>query len=112
MEKNIIIIPSRLASSRLPNKPLADICGKTMIHRVYEQALKSKAGDVVIACDGEEIANEAQIVSMSIEDDFVERGGMISVQMGRRSFELNINHKNIEKFKTKFDPIVPSLVVN
>lgn len=60
LQKNIIIIPSRLASSRLPNKPLADICGKTMIHRVYEQALKSKAGDVVIACDGEEIANEAQ----------------------------------------------------
>lgn len=58
------------------------------------------------------IANKAQIVSMSIEDDFVERGGMIAVQMGRRSFELNINHKNIEKFKTKFDPIVPSFVVN
>ncbi len=61
MSKEIlIIIPVRLASTRLPNKPLADICGKTMIHRVYEQAVKSGLGEVVIACDGEEIAAEAK----------------------------------------------------
>jgi 3-deoxy-manno-octulosonate cytidylyltransferase (CMP-KDO synthetase) len=59
-QKIITIIPVRLASTRLPNKPLADICGKTMIHRVYEQAQKAGLGDVVIACDGEEIANEAK----------------------------------------------------
>ncbi len=59
LQKNIIIIPARMASSRLPNKPLADIEGKTMIRRVYEQALQANAGEVVIACDGEEIANEA-----------------------------------------------------
>ena len=58
--KILTIIPVRLASTRLPNKPLADICGKTMIQRVYEQALKTNLGEVVIACDGEEIANEAK----------------------------------------------------
>lgn len=58
--KVLTIIPVRLASTRLPNKPLADICGKTMIHRVYEQALAANLGDVVIACDGEEIANEVK----------------------------------------------------
>ena len=57
-EKIIIIIPSRLASTRLPNKPLAMIAGKTMIQRVYEQAQKASIGEVVIAIDGEEIANE------------------------------------------------------
>ncbi len=56
----LTIIPVRLASTRLPNKPLAYICGKTMIHRVYEQALKANLGDVIIACDGEEIAAEAK----------------------------------------------------
>ncbi len=56
--KVIIIIPARLASTRLPNKPLADICGKTMIQRVYEQAVKANLGEVLIACDGEEIAAE------------------------------------------------------
>lgn len=58
--KFLTIIPVRLSSTRLPDKPLADICGKTMIHRVYEQALKADLGKVVIACDGQEIADEAQ----------------------------------------------------
>lgn len=60
MKKVLTIIPVRLASTRLPNKPLADICGKTMINRVYEQALAANIGDVVIACDGDEIANEVK----------------------------------------------------
>lgn len=58
--ENLIIIPVRMASTRLPNKPLADICGKSMIQRVYEQALKANIGEVVIACDGAEIASEAK----------------------------------------------------
>jgi 3-deoxy-manno-octulosonate cytidylyltransferase (CMP-KDO synthetase) len=50
--KTTIIIPSRLASSRLPEKALADIFGKSLIMRVYRQALKSKLADeVIIATD-------------------------------------------------------------
>ncbi len=60
INKVLTIIPVRLASTRLPNKPLADICGKTMIQRVYEQALAANLGEVVIACDGEEIAEEVK----------------------------------------------------
>lgn len=61
MSKKILtIIPVRLASTRLPNKPLADICGKSMIQRVYEQALSANLGEVLIACDGEEIAAEVK----------------------------------------------------
>ena len=44
-----VIIPARLASTRLPNKPIADICGKPMIVRVAEQALKSGASRVICA---------------------------------------------------------------
>ena len=58
--KVIIIIPARLASTRLPNKPLAMIDGKTMIQRVYEQALKANLGEVFIATDGLEIGNEVK----------------------------------------------------
>ena len=57
-QKFLIIIPARLASTRLPNKPLADILGKSMIQRVYEQAVKAQIGEVYVACDGEEIASE------------------------------------------------------
>ncbi len=59
MRKIAIIIPVRLASTRLPNKPLIKICGKSMIQRVYEKALKAGVKDIFIACDGQEIANEA-----------------------------------------------------
>ena len=46
------IIPARFASSRFPGKPLANIGGKSMIQRVYEQALKAKSlSKVVVATD-------------------------------------------------------------
>ncbi|MFT7086824.1 MAG: 3-deoxy-manno-octulosonate cytidylyltransferase (CMP-KDO synthetase) [Rickettsiales bacterium] len=57
MSKILTIIPARLASTRLPNKPLADILGKPMIVRVFEQAKKANLGEVVVACDSAEIAN-------------------------------------------------------
>lgn len=50
--KIVGIIPSRYASTRLPGKPLVDICGKSMVQRVYEQAKQSTLlTDVVIATD-------------------------------------------------------------
>lgn len=50
------IIPARFASTRFPGKPLTIIDGKTMIQRVYEQALKSKLiNKVIVATDSSEI---------------------------------------------------------
>lgn len=46
-----VIIPARYASTRLPGKPLADICGKPMIVRVMEQAKRSGAARVIVATD-------------------------------------------------------------
>ncbi|MCX5833325.1 MAG: 3-deoxy-manno-octulosonate cytidylyltransferase [Deltaproteobacteria bacterium] len=52
----ICIIPARYSSSRFEGKPLADICGKPMIQRVYERVLKSGiVSDVVVATDDERI---------------------------------------------------------
>ena len=47
----LVVIPARYASSRLPGKPLADINGKTMIERVYRQAVQSGAARVLVATD-------------------------------------------------------------
>ena len=52
----IVIIPARLASTRLPGKPLADLGGKPMVVRVAEQAMKSGAQQVVVATDHADIA--------------------------------------------------------
>ena len=51
----VVIIPSRLASTRLPRKPLADIEGKSLIRRVYERAIQSNARKVYIATESKEI---------------------------------------------------------
>ena len=50
-----VLIPARLASTRLPNKPLADIGGKPMIVRVAARAERSGAAQVVVAADAPEI---------------------------------------------------------
>ena len=51
----LILIPARMASTRLPGKPLADIAGEAMIVRVWRQACTAKAGPVVVAAAEREI---------------------------------------------------------
>ena len=65
--KPVIVIPARMASTRLPGKPLADICGLPMIVRVWRQAMAAKMGPVVVAVAEREIA------------DAIEKAGGIAV---------------------------------
>ncbi len=51
------LIPARLASTRLPNKPLADIGGTPMVVRVAQQAVKSGAERVVVATDSQQVVD-------------------------------------------------------
>ena len=46
----VILIPARLASTRLPNKPLADIAGEAMIVHVWRRAMEADLGPVYVAC--------------------------------------------------------------
>jgi 3-deoxy-manno-octulosonate cytidylyltransferase (CMP-KDO synthetase) len=55
------IIPARYGSTRFPGKPLAMIGDKTMIHRVFVQALKSSLDDVVVATDDARIVEEVRV---------------------------------------------------
>lgn len=57
MLRSVVIIPARLASTRLPNKPLAKIQGTPMILKVWQQAVAADVGEVFVACCGNEIAD-------------------------------------------------------
>ena len=56
----IVVIPARYGSSRLPNKVLCDVSGKTMLQRVWEQAEKSNARRIIIATDDERVETVAR----------------------------------------------------
>ncbi len=58
--KILSLIPARFASTRFPGKPLADICGKSMIQRVYEQVLSAKTDMVIVATDDARIARHVE----------------------------------------------------
>ena len=59
-QDSVIIIPARLASSRLPKKVLADINGLSMLSRVVKSALQANICDVVVATESEEVKKEVE----------------------------------------------------
>ena len=60
MSEFVALIPARMASTRLPGKPLADIGGVPMVVRVAHRAMESGASRVVVATDASEIAAAAR----------------------------------------------------
>jgi 3-deoxy-manno-octulosonate cytidylyltransferase (CMP-KDO synthetase) len=56
MSDPIVVVPARLAATRLPNKPLADINGEPMIVHTWRRAVEAGIGPVIVACEAEEIA--------------------------------------------------------
>ncbi|MCG7533398.1 3-deoxy-manno-octulosonate cytidylyltransferase [Pseudoalteromonas sp. OOF1S-7] len=93
----IVVIPARYASTRLPGKPLADICGKPMIQHVYEQAQKSGAKAVYIATDNAQVFERAKTftenVLMTREDhqSGTERLAEVVEQLGLADDTLVVN---------------------
>ncbi len=58
----LIVIPARMKATRLPDKPMALIAGEPMIVQVWRRAVESGVGEVVVACDCEEIADAIRAV--------------------------------------------------
>jgi 3-deoxy-manno-octulosonate cytidylyltransferase (CMP-KDO synthetase) len=59
-ENPIVLIPARLAATRLPGKPLADIGGVPMIVHVWRRAMAAEIGPVVVACGDPAIADAVE----------------------------------------------------
>lgn len=56
----IVLIPARMQSSRLPDKPLADMCGEAMIVHVWRRAVEADIGPVVVAAAEPEIVDAVE----------------------------------------------------
>ena len=66
MPRSLIIIPARLASTRLPGKLLLDIAGKSMLQHCWELAMRAGVGDVYIATEDSKIEQAASAFGASV----------------------------------------------
>ena len=78
-KKIACVIPSRMSSSRFPNKPLAKICGRELVLRVVDAAKKCKHFDIII------VATEDQVIK-----DLVDKEDCISIITGKH---YTCNHR-------------------
>lgn len=90
------IIPARYASTRFPAKPLADLDGKSMIRRVYEQAKKSTSlTKVIVATDHEEIYNHV-----------VDFGGEVCMTSAHHASGTDRCYEVLSKESSSFDYVI------
>ncbi len=55
-----VVIPARLRSTRLPDKVLADIGGRTLLDRTHEVAVRARCGPVLVLTDAPEVTREVE----------------------------------------------------
>lgn len=67
MQEFVVVIPARLASIRLPGKPLRDIAGRPMIAWTCAQAARSAAARVIVATEDEAIATTCRELGVAVE---------------------------------------------
>jgi len=98
--KVCIIIPSRMNSSRFPNKPLVDIDGKSMIRRVYEKCSASIADSVAVATEDKSIYNHVTEFGNCHLTDKFDNGTLRVCQVAQmlEDFDYIINVQGDEPF--------------
>ncbi|RLU01451.1 3-deoxy-manno-octulosonate cytidylyltransferase [Ketobacter sp.] len=106
-----VIIPARYASTRLPGKPLQDIAGKPMIQRVYEQACRSQAAEVIIATDDTRIETAAKqfganvVMTRPDHESGTDRLQEVVTQLGLADEDIVVNVQGDE-------PLIPPAVID
>ena len=90
------IIPARYGSTRFPGKPLADVNGKPMIQRVYEQAKKCKAlADVLVATDDKRIESAVKKFK-----------GKVVMTSDKHESGTDRCYEALSKLKEKYDAVI------
>ncbi len=109
--KALVVIPARMASTRLPNKPLADIGGEPMIVRVWRQALKAGIGPVLVAC-GDQVIADAIIAEggLAVMTDPNLPSGSDRVHAGTQIFDPEGQYDYIVNVQGDLPVIVPTAI--
>jgi len=106
-----IVIPARFASTRLPAKPLREICGKPMIAHVIDLARQSQAEEVIVATDSKEIADAISDLDVRVcmthenHQSGTERLSEVIEQLGFDDDQILINLQGDE-------PMMPPVCLN
>jgi len=106
-----VVIPARFGSSRLPGKPLLDICGKPMVVHVYERALQSAATDVVVATDDPRIEAVLRelgapvVMTRADHPSGTDRLQEVAAHFGWAADDIVVNVQGDE-------PLIPPAVIN
>ena len=109
--ENLIIIPARLESSRLPNKPLAKIADLPMIIHVMNRAIESKCGDVIIATPNKEIFEIVNFYNgIAIMTKFSHESGSDRVFEALEKYDKDKKYKTIINLQGDLPNINPSLI--
>ena len=108
---NLIIIPARLESTRLPNKPLADIDGTPMIIHVLNRGLESACGDVVVATSNKEIQDIVESYgAKAIMTNPNHPSGSDRIYEALNIFDNDLKYKNIVNLQGDLPTIDPNLI--
>lgn len=126
--KAAVVIPARMASTRFPGKPLADVCGKPMIQWVYERASRAKsiACVIVATCDREIFEAVAAFGGEAVMTSDKHRSGTDRVAEAASSLDVDVVvnvqgdeplidpcsiDKAVEPFSAEADTVMTSLMV-
>ena len=106
-----VVIPARLASSRLERKALADLGGKPMVIRVAERSAQSAANRIIVATDAQEIESVCKAANLEVmmtrEDhpSGTDRLAEVAVQLGLNDEAIVVNVQGDE-------PLIPVDLIN
>lgn len=110
--KPVILIPARMASSRLPGKPLANIHGKPMIVHVLDRAENSNIGPVYVACAETEIAKSvSQYGGQAIQTDADLPSGTDRVRAAIDKIDPDEKHDIVINLQGDMPTIEPEVIV-
>ena len=111
MDENLIIIPARMAASRLPGKPLKDIAGEPMIVHVWRRAMEADLGPVVIATDDQEIKQAIDTVGgQAIMTRTDHASGSDRIYEALTVVDKEKKYKNIINLQGDLPTLDPSLI--